>query len=92
MHSMKVAIAFFVFSSICMVSDSTLILKGILIIKALAGAAIIGGIAGGIVGGAGRGGQSYELGRFSRSVSNLDDQLLIASQNDPDDCAKKLIW
>ena len=94
---MKLAIVFCVFSSIIMVSDSAFILAGIIAIKAaIVGGFIIGGIAGGLIGGAGRGGRGHGHGhghgRYGRSVSNVDDMFLIASQNDADDCAKKLIW
>lgn len=93
---MKLAIVFCVFSSIIMVSDSAFILAGIIAIKAaIVGGFIIGGIAGGLIGGAGRGGRGHGHGhghgRYGRSVSNVDDMFLIASQNDADDCAKKLI-
>ena len=99
---MKLAIVFLVFSSIIMVSESALILAGIIAVKAaIVGGFIIGGIAGGLIGGAGRGGRGFGgrshghghgHGRYGRSVSNVDDMFLIASQNDADDCAKKLIW
>jgi hypothetical protein len=98
---MKLAIIFVVFSSIIMVSDSALILAGIIAVKAaIVGGFILGGIAGGLIGGAGRGGRGHGhghghghgRGRYGRSVSNVDDMFLIASQNDADDCAKKLIW
>jgi len=98
MHSMKYAVAFCILSSMIMVSDSALILAGIIAVKAaIVGGFILGGIAGGIIGGAARGrgrsfgGHGHGHGRYGRSVTNADDMFLIASQNDSDDCAKKLI-
>jgi hypothetical protein len=81
-----------------MVSDSAFILAGIIAVKAaIVGGFIIGGIAGGLIGGAARGGRGggrshgHGRGRYGRSVSNVDEMFLVASQNDADDCAKKLI-
>ena len=93
---MKYAVAFCILSSMIMVSDSALILAGIIAVKAaIVGGFILGGIAGGIIGGAARGrggyGHGHGHGRYGRSVTNADDMFLIASQNDSDDCAKKLI-
>ena len=94
MQSMKLTILFLVLSSIIMYTESTLILAGIIAVKAaIVGAFIIGGIAGGIAGSAARNnrGRSHGRSRYGRSVADVDEMFLVASQNDADDCAKKLI-
>jgi len=96
MQSMKLTILFLVLSSVIMYTESALILAGIIAVKAaIVGAFIIGGIAGGLVGSAARNNRGrshgHGRGRYGRSVADVDEMFLVASQNDADDCAKKLI-
>jgi F0F1-type ATP synthase membrane subunit c/vacuolar-type H+-ATPase subunit K len=95
MHSMKITVLMVILSSVIMYTESTLILAGIIAVKAaIVGAFIIGGIAGGIAGSAARNrGRSHGhgRGRYGRSVAEVDEMFLTASQDDADDCAKKLI-
>jgi len=92
---MKFTVLLVLISSIVMVSDSTLIIAGIIAVKAAIVAGFVaGGIAGGIIGSAARrnrgfGGRPHR--RYGRAVGSVDEMFLSASQSDADDCAKKLI-
>ena len=93
MHSMKITVFMVILSSVIMYTESAFILAGIIAIKAaIVGGFILGGIAGGLIGSAGRGrSHGHGRGRYGRSVAEVDEMFLTASQNDADDCAKKLI-
>ena len=93
---MKITVFMVILSSVIMYTESALILAGIIAVKAaIVGAFIIGGIAGGLVGSAARNNRGrshgHGRGRYGRSVAEVDEMFLTASQNDADDCAKKLI-
>jgi hypothetical protein len=81
---MKFTVLLVLISSIVMVSDSTLIIAGIIAVKAAIVAGFVaGGIAGGIIGSAARrnrgfGGRPHR--RYGRAVGNVDEMFLSASQ------------
>lgn len=86
MHCVRLTVLFVLISSIVMVSDSTLIIAGIIAVKAAIVAGFVaGGIAGGIIGSAARRNRGFGRPhrRYGRAVGNVDEMFLTASQVNP---------